>query len=193
MPRGATRRQPQLSYARRRSGTGFVALALEVDDDVADGDLESLPRVLDDPALEPVRAVHGWVEMMISSAPKVRRASAIACSGFASPTSPEASIPSERSRSRLASRRPWAAARALSSSDVQCRSRELSAGVQTRISVGCRGSVPRSCAGGSRRRLSRSRRRGSVAHPPRGAPGSEVEARRPAPGPTRGRRRASGR
>ena len=47
--------------------------------------------------------------MMISSAPNVRSASSIACSGLASPTSPEASMPSERSRSRLASRRSCAA------------------------------------------------------------------------------------
>ena len=75
----------------------------------------------------------GCVEMMISSAPNVRSASSIACSGLASPTSPEASMPSERSRSRLASSRCCAATRALSSSDAQNRSRELRAGVQTRI------------------------------------------------------------
>ena len=34
--------------------------------------------------------------MMISSAPNVRSASSIACSGLASPTSPEASMPSKR-------------------------------------------------------------------------------------------------
>ena len=40
--------------------------------------------------------------MMISSAPKVRSASSIACSGSPSPTSPRASTPASRSRARLA-------------------------------------------------------------------------------------------
>src|SRR4051812_32342155 len=72
--------------------------------------------------------------MMISSAPKVRSASSIACTGSPSPTSPRALIPSEPRRARLCSSRSPAAARAPSSSDTQCRSGEFSAGVTTSTS-----------------------------------------------------------
>ena len=53
----------------------------------------------------------GCVEMMISSAPKVRSASSIACSGSASPTWPLASMPSSPSACRLRSSRSCAALR----------------------------------------------------------------------------------
>ena len=74
----------------------------------------------------------GCVEITISSAPKVRSASSIACSGSPSPTSPLAcdAVPPP-ARPRLRSSRSCAAARAGSSSEARWRSGEFSAGLTT--------------------------------------------------------------
>jgi hypothetical protein len=79
----------------------------------------------------------GGVAITISSARNSKSASAIACSGTASPTCPSASIPAAQSLSRLTARRRPALARASSSSDSQFRRRELSAGAITRTSARC--------------------------------------------------------
>ena len=71
----------------------------------------------------------GWVEMITSSAPNVRKASSIACSGSPSPTSPRAiDARCRRAARATTSSRSCAAARAPSSSETQCFSGAFSAG-----------------------------------------------------------------
>ena len=69
--------------------------------------------------------------MTIRSGPKVRSASSIAWTGSASPTSPRAGMPSFSSSAMLRPSRSSAAARAWSSSEVQCLSLLFRAGLTT--------------------------------------------------------------
>ena len=94
--RGASAR-PSPSLAARLRAAHFFALRRQVDDHVRDRDSAKRSRAcVTTPRSSQCERPSGCVEMMSSSAPKVRSASSIACNGSPSPISPRASMPCSR-------------------------------------------------------------------------------------------------